>query len=233
MKQTDILLWNHNLYSSIMEQLNELEVQEKEVYKQIIKNAGSLTDLRNKAYPDGTEIDKERFQNFISNKTLTNKKLVEIENSIISTKKYLSAIRYHNIIINRINILQEQNGQIAGLSYNVENDNFSVSVVDKVQMETVIIEKDKINDFLKSIDLVCVFDVYKENSKPYLENIEDFKISERNNKFISIQHLMRHHTNFQSLSVKGFKEILNCKDNSDFASLIVDFLYASTISNKV
>ena len=229
MQQTDIFTSNFNLYSSKLEKLQVLEQRKTDTYNLIIKDTAKLPIIRDKTFPNGTEEDKVVFQEFIKDKNSHTVALRTVEQDITKISKFLSAIRYHNYIINRVNRASLILEKIVAVSFSAEKDQFEVSLIENGDAKNFTIKKNFINLFLEdNADIVVVFGLTKDSGEIYAEYIEGFDIHADGSKFISLQHLLRHETNFELATITQYRQILECSENSNFSELLLTMFLSAT-----
>jgi len=235
-KQTayDIIDFNFKLYSKTLEEKSKLLQKEKEIYQKLIKISSKIPTTRIKAYPNGTEEDKLTLKQLVEENSKLRKEEHKIEKEKEKLSKKLSSIRYHNFVINKILKLtlsqQTKEKTFCSLYYNEEEKGFYVTIYNKEKgNETIFFGKEaeykKLNQLIKSMELVCIFEEYDKKNKHYIENIEELKNinlktsgeeqeNDKKSKFISIQHLTRHYTDFELLSIDKIIKMVGLEKNN-------------------
>jgi len=231
MRQTEILTHNFNLYSNTMEILQAEENILSLLVDDKIKHITKLPTMRDKAYPSegkGAESDIEAFQLFLADKANNGLNIRNREANIIKIKKTLSAIRYHNFILNEVNIIKEEGQHIVACSFNTDKDLFECSTFVTSTNEAVFKEvlKKDIDFFLKTTAhkvvffplLVLLDDVYTDN----ISGIE----KKDNSIFTSIQDILKYENEFQLKDIGFYKDLFDSETKDNYSDSLLTLFRA-------
>jgi hypothetical protein len=226
MRQTEILTHNFNLYSDILETLQNEESILLALVDDKIKNITKLPTMRDKAYPSGgkgTESDIEAFQLFLADKTNNGLNIRNREANIVKIKKTLSAIRYHNFILNEVNIIKEKGQRIVASSFNTDKDLFECSTFFTSTNEIVFKEvpKEEIDFFLKTTaDKVVFFPLLVLLDDVYTDNISGIEKKD-NSIFTSIQDILKYENEFQLKDIGFYKDLFDSETKDNYSDSLL------------
>jgi len=241
MRQTDILFENFNDYSFYSKELQTLEDKKDEITFEIMGDIKRLPRLRELAYPSdksmtGSDENISLFQVFLKESNLRKTTLREISKTILRSKKRLSLIRYYNLIINKVNIMKEDNKSIYAVSFDEKKNVFSCSWVsihptDKKfkTISSMDVEISEIDKFLKlNADYIILFEIDSLLNPAFKEHItllDNDKFLEEN--VISLQRMLLGKKDMDLPSYFDIKEDYKSEFNGG-AALIMDVFNKAT-----